>query len=582
MAHILYRGGASRSGDINDDTRAEEFRPDEFLYGECETQSAEFQLGRGSQGYATPDHGAPEYDTGFEGAGYGVPVPEEPRYDDQFAQQTAQRAARGRMNYAPSQHPIVHQSLMQAVRDENPAVQHFIDLQRAAEARAAELALQLAAREAEARAAAERAREEAEAYALAAQDGHGWAPDYRDPRVQAAATAAATAAAQSARTRQGGSYPHPHSPQYSGAYSAASSAGRPGASMGQGAAFVPQGGFAGYLPAGGVQSLMRRTAGLASVVMALGLGIWGYQLAQRDIAGLQVIKAPDGPGREAPLDPGGELARHTGLAVNSVAAIGTAAPGPDQVTLAPRPAQLDAADAPMSELKPLPTREKTTRPEAPMQAAGERMYDAAMPIPDASFRAATPTAEAGRVVIALGDDLTPPETDEGLGAGIDAALAEALPDLTPPVEEASAATLSEGLPKAIAASVPGLSTSPRPLPRPQSDLPAEAAAVAVATALAPEPADAIEISPDDLAAGTRLVQIGAHDSVDLARAEWDRVSVQFEALMAGKRRVIQEAVSGGRTFYRLRVEGFKDVTESRHFCAALVAERTNCIPAQVR
>ena len=111
---------------------------------------------------------------------------------------------------------------------------------------------------------------------------------------------------------------------------------------------------------------------------------------------------------------------------------------------------------------------------------------------------------------------------------------------------------------------------------------AETAALNVASALNPATPEAIEIAPDSLASGTRLVQIGAHDSADQARAEWDRVTERFGALMDGKRRVIQEAVSGGRTFYRLRVEGFTDVADSRRFCAALVAERTNCIPAQVR
>ncbi|MEZ5884853.1 MAG: SPOR domain-containing protein [Paracoccaceae bacterium] len=57
---------------------------------------------------------------------------------------------------------------------------------------------------------------------------------------------------------------------------------------------------------------------------------------------------------------------------------------------------------------------------------------------------------------------------------------------------------------------------------------------------------------------------------------------QFGALMEGKQRVIQEASSGGRVFYRLRVHGFDDLAAARRFCAALVAEQANCIPAAVR
>lgn len=567
MAHILYRGGAGRGDNTSEFARPEDFRPDD-LYGESDAQGVDAARFDGARLEAARFSDAQFDDTQFEDG------PDAHPYGDQFgrgvAPQAGRQAARGRMNYAPGQHPAVHQSLMQAVRDENPAVQHFIDLQRAAEARAAELAAQLAAHqlEAEQRAAQANARAAAtaaaaEARAHVAQDGHGWIlpaedqADYDDPRVQAAAEKAA----QKAAVR-------------------ATNARHAAVRAQQAGGFDPRAALAAWMPSGGMPWLMRRGAGLASVVMALGLGIWSYQLAQRDIAGLQIIKAPEGPSREAPVDPGGELARHTGLSVNSVAAIGTAAPLAEKVTLAPRVAELDALDAPMSELKPLRVPQKAEVPTAqPALKTGERIYEAAMPIPDASFNmAGQPGVEAAsRAAPPISEDLTPSESEDVMSAGIDAALSEALPDAAP----ISAPKMLDGV-VLIAASVPGLSTSPRPIARPNSDLQAEAAAVAVADALAPQTPDAIEISPDDLASGTRLVQIGAHDSVEQARAEWDRVLVQFASLMEGKRRVIQEAVSGGRTFYRLRVEGFDDVTEARHFCAALVAERTNCIPAQVR
>ena len=49
-----------------------------------------------------------------------------------------------------------------------------------------------------------------------------------------------------------------------------------------------------------------------------------------------------------------------------------------------------------------------------------------------------------------------------------------------------------------------------------------------------------------------------------------------------KRRVIEKATSGGRTFYRLRAEGFADLPDARRFCAALVAEKADCIPVVTR
>jgi hypothetical protein len=52
--------------------------------------------------------------------------------------------------------------------------------------------------------------------------------------------------------------------------------------------------------------------------------------------------------------------------------------------------------------------------------------------------------------------------------------------------------------------------------------------------------------------------------------------------MQGKSRVIQKAQSGGRTFYRLRVAGFDDISDARRFCSALLAEKAACIPVKMR
>ncbi|MCL7465395.1 SPOR domain-containing protein [Phaeovulum sp. NW3] len=305
---------------------------------------------------------------------------------------------------------------------------------------------------------------------------------------------------------------------------------------------------------------------LTSVALVAGLGVWGYKLAVRDLAGVPVIRAMDGPARIAPDDPGGDLARHVGLSVNAVAAHGTAAPAPDQVVLAPQPGALMPDDAPMATLVP---------PSAPVasevaEASPETMTTAAMPVPD-SLAIPAPGANA-----------------QGFSA--EAAAAQALADSLAQAAEPAAeddpeagadltATETAALP-AIPDSVPGVARSPRPQARPARDMIAEAAARAVAEAMA-EPA-ALDVDPDSLPAGTRLVQLGAFDAPGDARGEWDRVADRFASLMAGKRRVIQEASSGGRTFYRLRVEGFADVADARRFCAALLAEQVNCIPAQVR
>jgi hypothetical protein len=106
-----------------------------------------------------------------------------------------------------------------------------------------------------------------------------------------------------------------------------------------------------------------------------------------------------------------------------------------------------------------------------------------------------------------------------------------------------------------------------------------AAATGAAEAGLPAPR---EVDASTLAPGTRLVQFGAFESQDEARAEWTRIAGRFGPLMGGKDMVIQSAESGGNTFYRLRALGFEDEDDARRFCAALTAEGANCIPVAHR
>jgi hypothetical protein len=84
-----------------------------------------------------------------------------------------------------------------------------------------------------------------------------------------------------------------------------------------------------------------------------------------------------------------------------------------------------------------------------------------------------------------------------------------------------------------------------------------------------------------LPVGTNLVQLGAYPSADTAAAEWTRMSSLFSDYMGDKDRVIQEASSGGSTFYRLRASGFTEAADARRFCATLQAANTDCIPVVV-
>ena len=75
----------------------------------------------------------------------------------------------------------------------------------------------------------------------------------------------------------------------------------------------------------GIGRLVNILGAVASVALVAGIGVWGYKLLMRDVSGVPVVRALEGPMRIAPEDPGGRPADHQGLAVNEVAAYGTAA-----------------------------------------------------------------------------------------------------------------------------------------------------------------------------------------------------------------------------------------------------------------
>jgi hypothetical protein len=302
---------------------------------------------------------------------------------------------------------------------------------------------------------------------------------------------------------------------------------------------APRRGAREAVDAAKVQRTIRIAGGLTSLALVLGLGVWGYKLAVRDVNGVPVIQALDGPLRISPSDPGGEIADNQGLAVNTVAAVGTAAPPPEKLVLAPRPVEL-----------------------APEDTAGL----GALPIPGLSEAAAPTDLLTGNPDLALAA-LPPTESANPTEVAVDAALAEALGEIPEeglneePLEEMLAGPVPEG---AMAVSI-------RPKARPGSraePAPQEAAAL-------PTPN---EVDPSTIAPGTRLVQFGTFDTAEEARAEWTLLQGRFGELMASKAMVVQPAESGGRTFYRLRAHGFEGEDDARRFCSAFVTENAVCIP----
>jgi hypothetical protein len=61
-----------------------------------------------------------------------------------------------------------------------------------------------------------------------------------------------------------------------------------------------------------------------SVGLLLGTLFWGYRVITRDVSGVPVVRALQGPSRVPPENPEGEVVENQGLSVNQVQAEGSA------------------------------------------------------------------------------------------------------------------------------------------------------------------------------------------------------------------------------------------------------------------
>ncbi len=329
----------------------------------------------------------------------------------------------------------------------------------------------------------------------------------------------------------------------------------------------------GGLRPGQVQRMVNLSGAATSVALVLGLAIWGYKIAVRDINGIPVIHADAGPMRIAPEDPGGQIADNLGLEVNRVAAEDSAVPATDKLTLAPRPVELSDQDIAAADTKVAAARANASA--AVPGAGGAKTVRPAVTAGTADAMLgiqadATPVLDDSEDPSGGTDGLTPPSADQEQAAAAD-------PTSAAIAAVAASVASVQGVPKgAILSSV-------RPMPRPRT-LAAPATLIPASSQAVPKvvPAVAKEIDPATLPVGTRLVQLGAYDDLASANAAWTSLKAKFGDLMADKSRVIQKASSGGRDFLRLRAFGFKTEEDARRFCSALAAENAVCVPVLIR
>lgn len=307
-------------------------------------------------------------------------------------------------------------------------------------------------------------------------------------------------------------------------------------------------------------------AAAVSVALIVGVGVWGYKLLVRDVNGVPVVRALEGDMRVAPDNPGGEIAANIGLSVNSVPGEGGAAEPEDRLILAPHSMALEAEDLEVNADLTVPAEAEEVAPSV----------DDTLAQAVAATLTETPEAEE------LAADVADPErplTAEDILALADQIAAGAAP-LTelPAGEDQPVSVAVNGVsvnPDVIPDAVPGVRRSPRPVARPSAPVVLASAPPADTTT---PPETRAELTTTPIPVGTKLVQLGAFDSVEIAATEWVRMTAAFPDFFDGKDQIIQEATSGGSTFYRLRAMGFVDLNDARRFCAAMTAQNTDCIP----
>ena len=285
---------------------------------------------------------------------------------------------------------------------------------------------------------------------------------------------------------------------------------------------------------GSVTQAVNWLGAVMSLLLIAGLATWGWKLLVRDVTGVPVVRALEGPMRVAPDDPGGDAAAYQGLAVNRIAAQDTVEERIETVKLAPQPIELNEEDQAMGDMVALTDED------------GEKYFEV---VPAPVFGAEMTTAEV------VEPEPAPSATDLAVAAALAGIDDIALVPASLTVDALGGA---------------GPVRSPRPTLRP--------ATFQVASLVTRNDAVLGERDPASIPAGTRLVQLGAYGSMETARIEWANAMSQFGDYMLGKDRVIQEAQSNGQAFYRLRAYGFSDLADARRFCSVLVAEGANCIP----
>ena len=277
-------------------------------------------------------------------------------------------------------------------------------------------------------------------------------------------------------------------------------------------------------------------AGLAAALIG-GLVYWSYQLSGREPGEVPILRAALTPAKERPADPGGVVTPYQEIGAYEVAEAGGSTPA--QIELAARPPRPRESDLPMGAL---PAEEQAT------------------------LKAGVVTAVVGGV-----DEPEPTAAD---GVTEPNAIAEAERALIEKSLQLVLAESADATPTPPAGSGSDQAPAYSPLVRSKPNN------IEERVALAGKAAESAEMQlAQDAATSQIQVQLGAFPERAIVDNEWKRIFQANRDVLAGRALAVQQTVSGGTVYYRLRVGPFRDGHEANTVCQALKARGQDCLVA---
>ena len=260
--------------------------------------------------------------------------------------------------------------------------------------------------------------------------------------------------------------------------------------------------------------LLTALVSLISISLLGGFLYWAYHVIVQSESEVTIVKAPIGPLKVLPEDPGGNLASHLGFSVNSVQESGQVAGPSAKLVLAPP----------------------------------------AMGVQESDLRTLSGFGDSNGTI--------------DLKSSINNALAVIFKDTTSlDIKETSTKKdiyeKQNSIPKGFS----------RPLRRPAKLVSATSHQDLVAQIVLNQVKANMLNSKDQL-----KVHLGSFKNNVLADAQLENFLVRYKDYLTNKAVFLQKSETGGRSIYRMRAVGFSNSSETKKFCSIINSFGNECIP----